>query len=118
MFLLVKIYVAVNVAMELVVDSSISHRELFVDARHKVGCLFNECVGLQSIVQASKRRLIVVDGHVARSQRAVSASGLIDIAKTFEDVERLLLSAISFLRALASMRCSLMACMELASQEG
>ena len=85
----VEVEVAVIVALGLIIDSRISHTELFADRSHQVGSLVDRRVR-ECLFEIVKCRLIVAYLSEAGSQRTISTSNLIDIAIAFEEIEGIL----------------------------
>ena len=66
LLLQIQINIAVQVAVCLIVDSSIGHAELLADAGHEVRSLVDNSI-LQGELQLLERLLVVVVGKIARS---------------------------------------------------
>ena len=85
----VEVEVTIVVALHLVVDSCISHAELFTDRGHKVGRLVDDRVG-KRLLEIEERRLIVTNLTEARGQCTIGTRRLIDIAIALEEIEGIL----------------------------
>ena len=86
----VEVYVAVDVAVVFVVHGRIDQTEVFADACHEVGCLFDVLVVVKGFFKTDERRAVVAQFPIAKGERAVGSCRLIDIAIVLENVERTL----------------------------
>ena len=89
LLLQVDIDVAVVVAIGFVVDSRISHAELFADTGNQVGSL-NDAAVDEGTVQIQQGTLVVLHRMIARSQGTIGSRYLIDIAIGFEQQQSFL----------------------------